>query len=282
MNLKRFQRRLAFAAAFGVAACATASAPEVGPPLPPAPEPPPSTLALDFTLPAPSEAALDAPMQLWATHYHTPLVTPAPPELSAAFPLIGRRNQSISPMLRHRDWCEAALQGSVSVIDASGVATAYVFVDSKGPEQADCDQWLGRLSDGVKRATRRARFMAVDHPFGCGVRSIPLMPFRTIAVDPDVIAIGSVLYVPELRGRTFTFSGRDLTHDGYLFAGDRGGAIRGVQIDVFHGPYQGSPFEDLFASNASRTFAAHVVAKDHPAAIAVVDAQDGHCGERPA
>lgn len=281
MNLQRLQRRLAFAAAFAMAACATASAPGGVLP-PPPPETPIATLALEFALPAPEPEALADPMKLWATHYHTPLVTPAPPELSAAFPLINRKNQSISPMLRHRDWCEAALQGSVSVIDASGQATAYVFVDSKGPEQANCDQWLGKLSDGVKRATRRARFMAVDHPFGCGVRSIPLMPFRTLAVDPNVIPIGSVVFVPELRGRTFNFSGRDLVHDGYLFAGDRGGAIKGVHVDVFHGPYQGSPFEDLFASHAGRTFDAHIVAKDQPAAQAVVGAQDGHCGELPA
>ncbi len=281
MNPLRLPRRLAFAAVCGLAACATASAPEVGPPLPPPPEPSLATLALDFALPAPPEVALAEPMRLWATHYHTPLVTPAPPELSAAFPLIDRRNRAISPMLRHRDWCEAALQGSVSVIDATGQATAYVFMDSKGPEQANCDQWLGRLSDGIKSATRRARFMAVDHPFGCGVRSMPLMPFRTIAVDPNTIAIGAVVFVPELRGRTFTFDGRDLTHDGYLFAGDRGGAIRGAQIDVFHGPYQGSPFEDLFASTASRRFDAHLVDADHPVARAVAAAQDGHCGALP-
>lgn len=278
MNLRHHPRRLVFAALLALTACATASAPDRAPE---APEPSAAATPLDlaerFALSAPPSDALRPAMTLWATHYHTPLVTPAPAEMSAAMPLIGKGGDAISPPLRHRDWCEAALQGSVSVIDATGASTAYVFVDSRGPEQANCDQWLGSLSDGVKAATRRARFMKVAHPFGCGVRSIPLMPFRTIAVDPDVIPVGSVVYVPALRGRAFTLNGQSLTHDGYLFAGDRGGAIHGNHIDVFHGPFQGSPFEDLFASTASKTFPAHIVDPASPAAAGVLAAQSGSC-----
>ena len=44
-----------------------------------------------------------------------------------------------------RDWCEAALQGSVS-IKQGGKSTAYVYVDSNGPEQTNCDEFLGTLS----------------------------------------------------------------------------------------------------------------------------------------
>lgn len=278
MNLRNHPRRLVFAAVIGLAACATASAPDRSPEMSETPlAESPLQLAQDFRLDEPAPEALRTAMTLWATHYHTPLVTPAAPEISAAMPLIGKSGDAISPPLRHRDWCEAALQGSVSVIDATGAATAYVFVDSRGPEQANCDQWLGNLSDGVKTATRRARFMKVAHPFGCGVRSIPLMPFRTIAVDPDVIPVGSVLFVPALRGRAFTLNGEALTHDGYLFAGDRGGAIRGNHIDVFHGPFQGSPFEDLFASTASKTFAAHLVDPSSPGATGVLAAHSGSC-----
>jgi 3D (Asp-Asp-Asp) domain-containing protein len=111
------------------------------------------------------------------------------------------------------------------------------------------------------------------------VRNIPLTPFRTIAVDTSIIPIGSVVYVPELRGRPFEHEGRVLVHDGYLFAGDRGGAIRGKHVDVFMTDTPETPFEDIFASNKRRTFSAHIVNADHDAAQAVRDAQSGQCGE---
>lgn len=271
----RIPRRTGYAILFLLAACATASTPTREP----EPLAPPLTAeerALGFVLEAPAAEELKRPLNLWATHYHTPSITPAAETISAAFPLIGRNDQPISPPLLHRDWCEAALQGSVS-IKQGGKATAYVFVDSKGPEQANCDQWLGSLSDGVKTATRRARFMKVNHPLGCGVRNHPLVPFRTIAVDPDMIPLDTVIYVPELRGRVFEMDGRSLVHDGYLFAGDRGGAIKGAHIDVFLVESAAGPLEDLFASTASRTFKAHVLADDHPGAAAVRTTQTASC-----
>jgi 3D (Asp-Asp-Asp) domain-containing protein len=232
--------------------------------------------AVGFTLGAPPMQALGPDLNLWATHYHTPIITPAPDTISAAFPLLGRTGTAISPPLRHRDWCEAALQGSVSLKQGNRF-TAYVFVDSNGPEQANCDEFLGSLSDGVKNATRRARFMMVNHPLGCGVRNLPLAPFRTIAVDPSVIPLESVIFVPELRGRHFRYNGQDLVHDGYLFAGDRGGAIKGRHIDVFLVDNGFEPLEDLFASTDKRTFAAHIVAADNSNAAAVKASQSSSC-----
>jgi len=269
-----------FTILFMLAACATAAVP--GLPTGPA-EPPPLTPALTpneraagFLLDAPSPQSMGPDLKLWATHYHTSIVKAAPETISAAFPLIGAKGDAISPPLLQRDWCEAALQGSVSVRRGSK-ATAYVFVDSNGPEQTNCDEFLGSLSDGVKNATRRARFMAVSHPLGCGVRNLPLMPFRTIAVDPATIPLESVIFVPELRGRRFTLNDREFIHDGYLFAGDRGGAIKGRHIDVFMVDDHFEPLEDLFASTDSRTFAAHVVDADHPMALAVKAGQSSIC-----
>jgi 3D (Asp-Asp-Asp) domain-containing protein len=266
-------RRFAFAVLLGLAACATASAPGRASSVLTLHE-----LAMGFQLEAPMPQTLGPDLELWATHYHTPVIRPAPETTSAAFPLLDREGKWISPPLRHKDWCDAALQGSVSVKQGKK-ETAYVFVDANGPEQVNCDEYLGRLSDGVKNATRRARFMKVNHALGCGVRNIPLMPFRTIAVDTRIIPIGSVIYVPELRGRRFEHEGSTLVHDGYLFAGDRGGAIRGKHIDVFMTDTPDTPFEDIFASNKRRTFSAHIVNADHPAAQAVRDAQSGQCGE---
>lgn len=269
-----------FTILFMLAACASVAAPglSTGPMEPPplAPTLAPGERAAGFLLDAPSPQAMGPDLKLWATHYHTPIVKAAPETISAAFPLIGRKGDAISPPLLQRDWCEAALQGSVSVRQGSK-STAYVFVDSDGPEQTNCDEFLGSLSEGVKNATRRARFMAVSHPLGCGVRNLPLMPFRTIAVDPAMIPLESVIFVPELRGRTFTLNGRDFIHDGYLFAGDRGGAIKGRHIDVFLVDDHFEPLEDLFASTDSRTFEAHVIDADDPMAAAVKAGQSSSC-----
>ena len=268
-------RRTGYAILFMLTACATASTPGREPP-PLAPLLSAEERALGFTLEAPGEEAMGPDLRLWATHYHTPVIRPAAETVSAAFPLVGRNGEAISPPLAHRDWCEAALQGSVSVRQGN-VSTAYVFVDSKGPEQANCDQWLGSLSDGVKTATRRARFMKVNHPLGCGVRNHPLAPFRTIAVDPDTIPIETVIFVPELRGRAFELDGQSYVHDGYLFAGDRGGAIKGRHIDVFLVESAAGPLEDLFASTESRTFAAHALDEDDPNAVAIRATQSSSC-----
>jgi len=261
-----------------LAACATASAPSVTP-LPDAPTSTPYVQALGFRLPAPAPQTLGPDLKLWATHYHTPIVSPAPAEISAAFPLLGRDGTAISPMLTQKDWCQAALQGSVSVKGANGKSTAYAFVDSHGPDQANCDEFLGNLSDKIKAATRQARFKVVQHPQGCGVRNIPLAPYRTIAVDADLIPIQSVIFAPALRGQRFTLDGRDFVHDGYLFAGDRGGAIRGKHIDMFTAEVNehSAPFPGVTMSTPTKTFAAHIVAADDPAAIAVRETHANTC-----
>jgi len=274
-KVRNTARRAGYAVLLMLTACATASTPGREPP-PIEPVLSADERALGFLLETPAEDAMGPNLRLWATHYHTPVIRPAPETVSAAFPLIGRNGDPISPPLAHRDWCEAALQGSVSVKQGS-TSTAYVFVDAKGPEQANCDQWLGSLSDGVKTATRRARFMKVNHPLGCGVRNHPLAPFRTIAVDPDTIPLETVIFVPELRGREFTLDGQAFVHDGYLFAGDRGGAIKGRHIDVFLIESEAGPLEDLFASTENRTFAAHAVDPDDPSAVAVRATQSSSC-----
>ena len=74
-----------------------------------------------------------------------------------------------------------------------------------------------------------------DHPYGVGVESRALAPFRSVAVDPDVIKIGERLYVPELDGVQMPgeppWGG--FVHDGCVVADDRGGHIRGRHIDFF-------------------------------------------------
>ena len=71
--------------------------------------------------------------------------------------------------------------------------------------------------------------------WGVGVAKRPLSPFRSVAVDPRLVSIGTMLYIPELDG--LTMPGRPpeggFVHDGCVVADDRGGSVKGQQIDFF-------------------------------------------------
>jgi 3D (Asp-Asp-Asp) domain-containing protein len=265
-------RQCSFAVLFALAACATASAPtssRVGPSVAPAPELSIAERAASFQLKAPAPDQLGPELELWATRYHTPIVAPAGKSTEDATALMGKDGSPISPPLRHADWCSAALQGSLALKGANGKLIAYSYLDAAGPEQTNCDDQLGSLPDGVKRATRRARFRIVNHAQGCGSRHIPLLPFRTIAVDPGVIPLESVIFAPQLRGRTFKYGDKLYVHDGYLFAGDRGGAIHKGHIDIFTDDSREQPFPNLITASAGKTFSAHIVEAGTPEADAL-------------
>lgn len=71
--------------------------------------------------------------------------------------------------------------------------------------------------------------------FGVGVLERPLSPFRSVAVDPSFVSIGTKLYIPEIDG--LTMPGKPpwggFVHDGCVVADDRGGGVEGKQIDFF-------------------------------------------------
>ena len=80
-------------------------------------------------------------------------------------------------------------------------------------------------------------FFEVDaeHPWGVGVQNRALVPFRSIAVDIDVISYGSRIFIPELDGVLMPGDTPwgDFIHDGCVSADDTGGAIIGMHIDFF-------------------------------------------------
>jgi 3D (Asp-Asp-Asp) domain-containing protein len=74
-----------------------------------------------------------------------------------------------------------------------------------------------------------------EHPWGSGAGNRPLVPFRSVAVDPDVVPIGTSLWVEELDGLAMPgdppWGG--FIHDGCVLAADTGGSIDGMHIDFF-------------------------------------------------
>lgn len=76
--------------------------------------------------------------------------------------------------------------------------------------------------------------LGADKPWGEGVQGRALDPFRSIAVDKDVIPYGSWMYIPELDGATMP-GDSGFVHDGCVIAADTGSAINGHHIDFFVG-----------------------------------------------
>ena len=69
-----------------------------------------------------------------------------------------------------------------------------------------------------------------QHPFGRGAGQRPLIPFKSVAVDPTVIAIGEPLYIPEFDGLSLPDGS---IHDGCVRADDTGGGIKKRKMDFF-------------------------------------------------
>lgn len=65
-----------------------------------------------------------------------------------------------------------------------------------------------------------------------GDRDLPLHPFRSLAVDPALIPLGTLLYVPALRGGRWPDG---TPRDGCFRADDSGQRIRGRRLDFFAG-----------------------------------------------
>ena len=59
-----------------------------------------------------------------------------------------------------------------------------------------------------------------------------LQPMRTVAVDPRIFPRHSVIYIKETVGLPMPDG---TTHDGFWYASDVGGAIKGQRIDLFTG-----------------------------------------------
>jgi len=107
----------------------------------------------------------------------------------------------------------------------------------------------GRLRDGRvlsyhARLRGEARFRFTRAQYGLSRRGLPLVPFRSVAVDPRLIPLGSVLYVPEAAGTPLEDGS---LHDGVFVADDVGSAVRGRRLDFFVG------FEDHIRNRFSRS-----------------------------
>jgi 3D (Asp-Asp-Asp) domain-containing protein len=75
---------------------------------------------------------------------------------------------------------------------------------------------------------------AQKFPWGRGATGKAITPLVTVAVDSEVIPLGTPLFVPELAGLPRDEAAR-AAHDGCFVAQDRGLRVKGKHIDVFTG-----------------------------------------------
>lgn len=115
-----------------------------------------------------------------------------------------------------------------------------------------CMQGSGLLADGrtlsfKRRDCRCARrcprsnqqicfeaLAAKRFPWGRGATGGPITPLLSVAVDIDVIPLGTPLFIPEYVGLPRDLGNRS-AHDGCFIAQDRGIKIQGQHVDVFTG-----------------------------------------------
>ncbi len=102
--------------------------------------------------------------------------------------------------------------------------------------------WLrdGRTVMYDGRVRGESRFRVLKSRYGIGSTGCALVPYRTIAVNPRFVRLGSTLYIPQLKGARLPDG---TVHDGKFVANDRG-HFGGAHIDVFigTGPKSARPF----------------------------------------
>jgi 3D (Asp-Asp-Asp) domain-containing protein len=207
-----------------------------------------------FDISAP--ASPGQPLTLWATTYRIYSAREAP----SGIPLLDLSGNAISRPISEIDFCRGAVQGGILVMAQSGEPKLFNFSAVAGEPQADCSAHVKRKAPWVEKLGR-SRFAPAKALLGVGASGDALVPFRSLAVDKALIPLGTVLFIPDARGAKFRgLAGKELVHDGYFYAADTGGAIRGKQIDVFLGRTRGNPFPQFIRNSPKKPhFEAHVI-----------------------
>ncbi len=137
-----------------------------------------------------------------------------------------------------------------------------------------CVQGSGRLFSGktvsfarrdcecaspCPRSGQRICFDELDehlYPWGRGSTGRPITPLYTVAVDVDVIPLGSTVFIPEAVGLP-RLDGS--AHDGCFIAADRGMGVVGKHVDVFAGP---SDMRSVWNARLPSNTGVHVLVND--------------------
>jgi 3D (Asp-Asp-Asp) domain-containing protein len=172
------------------------------------------------------------------------VTSPAPQAVSEQHRLLGSFRPTFYCLANEADARYAGLPADAEIRDIYGRTIARVCRAFK--KKADLEgsarlsdgrviNFAGRAPDGIRyRVVHGARYGlgAANAELTSRGEPYKLIPYRSVAVDPEQVPLGSVLYIPRARGVALP-GGEE--HDGYFLAHDVGGAITSRRIDLFVG-----------------------------------------------
>lgn len=215
----------------------------------------PASRAETFSFPEPAPAEISRTLKIWGTVYFVYRARAS--SRPDAVPVLDSQGHSLGVSLSRWDWCNAALEGTVQVMIPGG-SRVFNYARSGSRAHADCSEILGFLDPASRTQIERTVFVETTAmaPGGLGGRpGIRLVPYRTLAVDPRFIPMGSLLYIPSLRGLRMP-DGQ--IHDGYVLAEDTGIGIAGNHVDLFIGA-PGNPYPEAFNARPDKPLLAYLV-----------------------
>jgi 3D (Asp-Asp-Asp) domain-containing protein len=177
---------------------------------------------------------------------------------NGTIPLLDKNGEPLGYKLDTCDWCLAAIEGTMFIKDQNGKNIVLNYAGNSIEMQVDCN--LCKKLKNYQNKSIGKSLWAISSGYGDGVSGCKLIPYRTIAVDKTKIPYGSVVFIPLAKGVTIALpDGTTAIHDGYFFAGDKGGDINNNHIDVFTGLTSTNPFPEIIKSNSLKTFAAYLI-----------------------
>ncbi|MGV3612406.1 MAG: 3D domain-containing protein [Fluviicola sp.] len=213
------------------------------------------TSPTDFLFPAPPNQKELTSQKLWSTQYYIHQF-----QSGGKIPIVYADGKPSGLFADTCDFCMASLEGTAFVKDSSGNSTIINFAKSGDSSFVNCRACKRFAASKLNVESWGRTLWSKSQGFGDGVKNYRLVPFRTIAVDKEVIPYGTVLYIPAARGKKILLpDGEEAVHDGYFFAGDTGGAIKKNHIDIFTGIYEGNPFPEVIKSNENKTVDAFII-----------------------
>ncbi|MBA3459695.1 MAG: hypothetical protein H0T46_07025 [Deltaproteobacteria bacterium] len=230
---------------------------------------PPSPMPREMASPPATTDAGPAPLgEFNITFYYMigeeEVAAKAAAKAAKAAKVVANDNQSIAEDDGAVELAAITPPDMVTIYDGGGACEAIAEV-TKDFAAALRLQGTGKLKDGRVLniwghcpCEHTPCFKVTKSQWGTAGTGRALQPFRTVAVDPKVIKLGSLLYVPLLEGRTMP--GRSpwggFVHDGCVVADDTGGAIDGNQLDLFVG--RKGYYLGISGSAGSHAWARHV------------------------
>ena len=121
----------------------------------------------------------------------------------------------------------------VPLRDARGKVLAHTSQKFRRALVMEGTGWLrdGRTVLYDRKIRGEHRFRVITARYGLGVTGCRLVPYRSVAVDPRWIRLGSTIYIRQLKGAHLPDG---TIHDGMFVATDRG-HFRGARVDIFVG-----------------------------------------------